>query len=114
MGRRVVLALAVVAIAYVVGWVGDAVLNDDPCASAYGRETDSYDYVQRWFPVRTDCRVMTPSGVSRIEQGSSEVFFAMFGLAVVAGFALLSSVALAIRATAVLATGAAAFVVIFV
>ena len=31
MGRRVVLGLIVVGIAYGVGWMSDAVLNDDPC-----------------------------------------------------------------------------------
>jgi hypothetical protein len=114
MGRRAVLAVVVVGMAYGVGWIGDALLNDDPCASAYGREIDRYDYVQRWLPVRTDCRVTTPSGASRIEPGSSEVFLATFALALVAGFALLSGLALAIRATAVLAAGAVAFVVIFI
>ena len=108
-----VLALVVVGMAYSVGWISDALLNDDPCASTYGREIDRYDYVQRWFPLRTDCRITTPSGASRTEPGTSEVFLAMFALALVTGFALLSSLALAIRATAVLATGAVAFVVIF-
>jgi hypothetical protein len=114
MDRRVVLALMVVGIAYGVGWMSDAVLNDDPCISAYGREIDRYDYVAWWFPVHTDCRVTTPSGASRIESGSSEVFLAMFALVVVAGFALLSRLALAIRAAAILAAGAGAFVVIFI
>jgi hypothetical protein len=94
--------------------MSDAVLNDDPCISTYGREIDRYDYVQRWFPVRTDCQVTTPSGASRIESGTSDVFLAMFALALVAGFALLSRRALAIRAAAVLAAGAGAFLVIFV
>lgn len=114
MGRRVVLALIVVGIAYGVGWMSDAVLNDDPCASAPGREIDRYDYVQQWFPVRTDCQVTTPSGASRIESGTSDVFLAMFSLALVAGFVLLSRLAVAIRAAAVLAAGAGAFLVIFV
>jgi hypothetical protein len=114
MGRCVVLALIVVGIAYGVGWMSDAMLNDDPCTSSHAREIDRYDYVARWFPVHTDCRVTTPSGASRIESGSSEVFLAMFALALVAGFALLSRLALAIRAAAVLATGAAAFVAIFI
>lgn len=94
--------------------MSDAVLNDDPCISACARETDRYDYVARWFPARTDCRVTTPSGASRIESGSSEVFLAMFAFAPVVGFALLSRLALAIRVAAVLAAGAAAFLVIFV
>jgi hypothetical protein len=114
MGRRVVLALVVVGIAYGVGWMSDAALNDDPCSSASARELDRYDYVERWLPVRTDCRVTTPSGASRIASGSSEVFVAMFALAVAAGFALLSRLALAIRAATVLAAGAAAFIVIFI
>ena len=109
-----VLALVVVGMAYSVGWISDALLNDDPCASTYGREIDRYDYVQRWFPLRTDCRITTPSGASRTEPGTSKVFLAMFALALVTGFALLSSLALAIRATAVLATGVVAFVVIFI
>jgi hypothetical protein len=76
---RGVVGLIVVAIAYGVGLMGDAVLNDDPCVLSYGRETDRHDSVQRWFPVRTDCRITAPSGASRIEPGSSEVFLAMFG-----------------------------------
>src|SRR3712207_9158033 len=94
MGRRVVLALGVVVVAYGVGWISDAVLFDDPCIFV-GRETDRHDYVTRWFPVRTDCRVTTPSGASRIEPGSSDVFLAMFAFTLVAGFALLSGIALA-------------------
>jgi hypothetical protein len=114
MGRRAVLGLIVVGIAYGVGWMSDAMLNDDPCISANARENDRYDYVARWFPARTDCRVTTPSGASRIESGSSEVFLAMFALALVMGFALLSRLALAIRAAAALTAGAAAFFVIFI
>ena len=114
MGRRVVLALIVVGIAYGVGWMSDAVLNDDPCISAYAREIDRYDSVARWFPARTDCRVTTPSGASRIEPGSSEVFLAMFALALAVGFARLSRLASAIRVAAVLSAGAAAFLVIFI
>jgi hypothetical protein len=114
MGRRVVVASIVVAIAYGVGWLGSAVLNDDPCISSQAREIDRYDHVSRWFPARTDCRVTTPSGASRIESGSSEVFLAMFAFALVVGFALLSELALAIRAAAVLIAGAVAFLVIFV
>jgi hypothetical protein len=114
MGRRLFVALIVVGIAYCVGWMADAVLNDDPCVSAFGLETDSHDYVQRWFPARTDCRVTTATGASRVEPGSSEVFLAMFGLTLVTGLVLLSRLALAARAAAVLASSAAAFVVIFV
>jgi hypothetical protein len=99
--------LIVIGIAYGVGLMSDAVLNDDPCVSAYGPEIDRYDYIQRWFPVRTDCRVTTPAGASRIESGSSEVFLAMFGLTLVAGFALLSTLALAMRAAAILTAVAA-------
>jgi hypothetical protein len=76
--RWIVIAVLVLCVAYGVGWMSDAVLNDDPCISAYGRETDRYDYVDRWFPARTDCRITAPSGASRIESGSSEVFLAMF------------------------------------
>ena len=114
MPRRVLVVCVVVAIAYGVGWLSDAALNDDPCLLSYGRETDRHDYVQRWLPLRTDCRITTPSGASRIERGSSEVFLAMSGLTLVAGFALLSGVALAVRAAAVLAAAAAAFLVIFI
>jgi hypothetical protein len=110
---RVVLALIVVAIAYGVGWMSDATLND-PCVGASGREIDRYDHVQRWFPVRTDCQVTQPSGATRIESGSSEVFLAMFPLALVAGFALLSRRDVALRAAAVLVAGLGAFLVIFV
>src|ERR1700754_197299 len=109
MGRRVVLALLVVGIAYGVGWVSDAVLNDDPCIAAHAREIDRYDSVARWLPARTDCRVTTPSGASRIEPGSSEVFLATFAFALVVGLALLSGLAVAIRAAAVLIAGVAAF-----
>jgi hypothetical protein len=114
MGRRAVLALIVVGIAYGVGWVSDAVLNDDPCISAHARETDRTDPVARWFPARTDCRVTTRGGASRIERGSSEVFLAMFAFALVVGSALLSGLAVAIRAAAVVVAGAVAFLVIFV
>jgi hypothetical protein len=114
MGRRTLVGLALVGLAYGVGWMSDAVLNDDPCISAYGREIDRYDYVQRWFPARTDCRVTAPSGASRLESGSSEIFLAMFALTLVAGLAVLSHLALAMRAAAILAAGAAAFLVIFI
>jgi hypothetical protein len=114
MGRRIVVGLALVGIAYGVGWMSYALLTDDPCISAYGREIDRYDYVPQWFPVRTDCRVTTPSGASRLESGSSEVFLAMFALTLVTGLAVLSHLALAIRAAAILAAGAAAFLVIFI
>ena len=114
MGRRVVLAVVVVGIAYGIGWMSDALLNDDPCISTYGREIDRYDYTARWFPGRTDCRVTAPSGASRIESGSSEVFLAMFAFALVAAFALLSRLATTIRAAALLAAGAVAFLVIFI
>ena len=103
-----------VAIAYGVGLMGDAVLNDDPCVLSYGRETDRHDSVQRWFPVRTDCRITAPSGASRIEPGSSEVFLAMFGWTLVAALALVSGSRVAARAAVVLVAGAAAVVVIFV
>jgi hypothetical protein len=114
MSRRLVIALILIGIAYGVGFMSDAVLNDDPCVSAYGREIDRYDYVQRWLPARTDCRVTTPSGASRLESGSSEVFLAMFALTLVTGLAVLSHLALAMRAAAILAAGAAAFLVIFI
>ena len=106
--------MIVVGAAYGVGWVSDAVLNDDPCISADAREIDRHDAVARWFPARSDCRVTTPSGATRIERGSSEVFLAMFAFALVVGFALLSSLALATRVAAVLVAGAAAFLVIFI
>jgi hypothetical protein len=114
MGRRAVLALLVVCIAYGVGWMSDVVLNDDPCVLTSGREIDRYDLVERWFPVRTDCRVTTPSGETRVEKGSSEVFIAMFALVLVVGLAFLSGIALAARAVAVVAAGAAAFLAIFI
>jgi hypothetical protein len=114
MGTRIAVGLALVGIAYGVGWMSDAALNDDPCVSASGREIDRYDHVQRWFPARTDCRVTTPSGASRLESGSSEVFLAMFALSLVTGLALLSHLTLAMRAAAILAAGAAAFLVIFI
>ena len=114
MARRVVVGVIVVAIAYGVGWMSDAVLYDDPCTFAYGRETDRYDHVQRWFPVRTDCRVTTANGASRIVSGSSDVFLAMFALTLVTALALVSGLALATRAAAVVAAGAAAFIVIFI
>jgi integrase len=79
-----------------------------------GGEIDRYDLVERWFPVRTDCRVTTPSGETRVEKGSSEVFIAMFALVLVVGLAFLSGIALAARAVAVVAAGAAAFLAIFI
>jgi hypothetical protein len=111
--RRVLIVVAVIGVAYGVGWMSDAVLND-PCVSSHVREIDRYDYVEKWFPARTDCRVTTPSGASRIESGSSEVFLATFALTLVVGVALVSRAALAVRALGIIAAGAAAFLVIFI
>ncbi len=112
MGGRILVALVILATAYAVGWASAAVL-DDPCIGV-GGETDRIDYVQRWFPARTDCRVVTPDGDARIERGSSEVFLAMFALTLVAGAALLVAARLALRLALVLAAAVAAFVVVFV
>jgi hypothetical protein len=112
--RGLIVAALVVCVAYGVGWATSAALDDDPCIAAHGGETDRYEYVERWFPVRTDCRVTTPSGASHVERGSSEVFLAMFGLTLVVGLALVTSIALIVRVTAVVVTAAAAFVVILI
>ena len=110
--RRSLIAVLVLGVAYGAGWMSNAFLND-PCV--YGlRETERVEYVERWFPARTDCRVITPSGATRIESGSSEVFLAAFALTLVVGLALMSRAALAARAAAMLAAGAAAFLVIFI
>ncbi len=109
MARRIIVVFLV---AYAVGWLSAAAL-DDPCVLV-GGETDRVDHVERWFPVRTDCRVTTPAGATRIERGSSEVFLATFALTLVAGAALLIGARLAVRVALVLATAVAAFVVIFI
>ena len=109
---RLVAWLLAIAFAYGVAWMSDAALGD-PCLEA-GSETDRVDYVQRWLPPRTDCRVTTRSGDSHVEKGSEEVSVTMFALTLVLAAALLSRIALALRAVTVLAACAAAFLVIFV
>ena len=104
--------LLVIAVAYGVAWLGDAALGD-PCVEA-GGETDSVDYVQRWLPPRTDCRVTSPGGEERIEKGSAEVSVTMFLLTLVLAAALLARAALAPRAAAALLACAVAFLVVFV
>ena len=104
--------LLVTALAYGVAWLGDAALGD-PCVEA-GGETDSVDYVQRWLPPRTDCRVTSPGGGTHTEKGSAEVSVTMFLLTLVLAAALLARAALALRAAAALAACAVAFLVVFV
>ena len=104
--------LLVIALAYGVAWFSDAALGD-PCAEA-GGETDSDDYVQRWLPPRTDCRITGAGGATRVEKGSAEVSLTMFALTLVLAAALLARAALALRAAAALAACAAAFLVVFV
>jgi hypothetical protein len=110
--RRSLIAVLLLGVAYGVGWLSDAFLND-PCVSSV-RETEQVEYVERWFPARTDCRVISPSGATRIESGSSEVFLATFALTLVVGLALMSRAALKARAAAMVTAGAAAFLVIFI
>jgi hypothetical protein len=112
--RRFVLVVVMVGVAYGVGWMSDAVLNDDPCVGTYGREIDTYDAVRRWFPARTDCRVTTPAGLVRVQRGSSEVFLAMFALTLVAGLALSARIRLTWRAAVVVVACVGAFLVIFI
>jgi hypothetical protein len=90
MRKDVVLVLLGLALAYAVGWVSEAALNDHPCIEAQAQERDRVEYVERWLPVRTDCRVTSPSGVSRVEQGGSETFLVMFGLTLLVAGALAS------------------------
>src|SRR5687767_11889085 len=113
MGRRLVLGVVAVVLAYGVGLLSAWMLNEDPCGWV-GQETDRIDFVDRWLPPRTDCRITTAGGESRLVEGSSEVFLAMFALTLVLAGALLSGVALLLRAAAVAAACAAAFLVIFV
>ncbi len=112
--RRVAIAALLIGVAYGVGWMSQAALGDDPCLPAGVRETDRYDYVDRWLPPRTDCRVTTSSGDTKTASGSSEVFLVMFTLTLVVIAALISGASVAARASMILATGAAAFLVIFV
>jgi hypothetical protein len=104
--------LLVIGLAYGVAWMSDAALGD-PCVEV-GGETDRVDYVQRRLPPRTDCRVTSPGGETRLERGSAEVSVTMFALTLVLAGALLIPAALALRAAAALAACAAAFLVVFV
>jgi hypothetical protein len=110
---RIVITSVVLVLAYGAGWIANAALNDDPCIE-HGRETDRTDYVERWFPVRTDCRITTRSGATRIREGSSEAFWVGFALTLFVALALMSAVALAIRVLAILAAGTVAFLLIFI
>src|SRR5688572_22748936 len=112
--RRVVLAVVVLGVAYAVGWMSDAVLAEDSCIGSYGREEDDHAVAYRWLPPRGDCVVTAPSGETRVDRGSSEVFWAMFGLTLVVALAFLATMALALRVAAVVAGCVAAFVVIFI
>ena len=112
--KRVLIATAFLAGAYAVGWASDAFLNDDPCIDAGVMELDRVEYVERWFPARTDCRITSPSGTVRLERGSPEVFLSMSGLTLVAALALLADIGLRWRAALVALAATAAFVVIFV
>jgi hypothetical protein len=111
--RVIVFAVAVIA-AYGVGLMSDWTLNDDPCIEHFADEDVRVEPVERWLPARTDCRITTASGVTRIERGSAEVFLSMFVLTLVAAMALLSGVALLARVAVVAAAGATAFAVIFI
>ena len=104
--------LLVIAFAYGVAWFSDVALGD-PCVEA-GGETDRVDYVQRWLPPRTDCRVTTAGGETYTENGSAEVSVTMFLLTLVLAAALLIPAALALRVATALAACAAAFLVVFV
>jgi hypothetical protein len=108
------LVVVVIGIAYGVGWMSDAILNDDPCLGTYLREGDQYDYVQRWFPARADCRVTTPAGSVRVEPGSSEVFLTTFALTLIVALALAATIRLVWRATVIVVACVAAVLVIFV
>jgi hypothetical protein len=101
--RRVLLVLVVIVGAYAVGWASDAVLNDDPCVTAAGSETDSYEVVHHWLPVRADCRVTGPRGVVAVERGSADVFLAMFAVTLIGGLALLATISVVWRVLAVVA-----------
>jgi hypothetical protein len=108
---RLVAWLFAIVLAYGVAWMSDAAIGD-PCLEA-GRETDRLDYVQRWLPPRTDCRVTSRAGETRIEKGSSEVSLTMFALTLVLAAAVLSRVRIALRAGTALVACAAAVLVIF-
>jgi hypothetical protein len=90
MREGVALVLSGVALAYAVGWASETALNDDPCIEAHVQERDRVEYLERWMPVRNDCRVTSPSGVSRVEEGSAETFLVMFGLTLLVVGALAS------------------------
>ncbi len=85
--RRLLPILVVVAVAYVVGWLGQGVLVDDPCIGL-GEERGSVDYVDRWVPPRTDCRVTGPDGSVQLDAGSAEIFLVLFVSALAAGIVL--------------------------
>ena len=104
--------LIVIAFAYGVAWLSDAALGD-PCVEA-GGETDRVDYVQRWLPPRTDCRVTGQSGRTHTEKGSAEVSVTMFVLTLVLAAAVLARAALALRVATAFAACVAAFLVVFV
>jgi hypothetical protein len=105
--------LLLIVVAYGVALMSDIALNQDPCG-AFGQETDREDYVQRWLPPHTDCRLTSRDGGSRIVQGDTQVSLAMFALTLVLAAALLARGALALRALAALAACGVAFLVIFV
>jgi len=111
--RRVVLVMVTIGVAYAVGWMSDVMLNDAPCLGPHAREGDAYDYLQRWFPARTDCRVTTRDGSVYVERGSSEVFLTMFALTLIVALALVATIRLAWRAAMVLVACVAALLVIF-
>jgi hypothetical protein len=90
MRKGAALVLLGLALAYAVGWASKTALNDDPCIEAQVQERDRVEYVERWIPVRYDCRVTSPTGVSRVEEGSSETFLVMFGLTLLVAGALAS------------------------
>jgi hypothetical protein len=105
--------MVTIGVAYAVAWMSDLMLNDDPCLRPHAREGDDYDYVQRWFPARIDCRVTTRDGSVYVERGSSEVFLTMLALTLIAALALAAAVGLAWRAAMVTIAGVAAVLVIF-
>jgi len=105
--------LLLIVVAYGVAFMGDITLNQDPCGG-FGHETDREDYVQRWIPPHTDCRLTSENGESRIVQGDVQVSLAMFALTLVLAGLLLARGAFALRALAALAACGTAFLVIFV
>ena len=82
--RKAVLVLAL-PFAYAMGWLADAMLNDDPCLNFMVETGPQVDFDDELWPARTNCVVAG----RRVETGDPTVFYAVFGFwLVVAGLLL--------------------------